>query len=439
MSVIKNISYTFLTQIPTIILSVAASIFSTRVIGAAGSGEVALFQSYVQIFILLFCFSFHTAVTYFVSSGKIAAEKMTGLGMFILLSSTLLLALILGSDLLFFKVIPRYISGKTHVIVCIYLLASFFLTNLVSFIQPFLFSIKKFNTVNRMLIFSSSLNTLGLGIMFGLHMSKIHIFSLEQFLMLSVFVQSISASLWVYFFLKHYKIPNLFNIHLGDEIKGVMNFILIGHLSTFINFFNLQVDIWFVDHYCGKMELGYYSKAANIAQMLWLISNPIATILTPYLIEKNEGKADMFGFYSRLNGTLIIVSASILFLISPWFFPAFFGPDFVNSVFAFKVLLPGVVIMSLNKVFSVYVYSESKIFYNLLATVVGLAFTLSLDFTLIPKYGMMGAALASAVTYTAVTAVTFCSVIFVCKVPFRNYLFVNAQDIKKLTPTIRPQ
>jgi O-antigen/teichoic acid export membrane protein len=438
MSVIKNISYTFLTQIPTIILSVASSIFSTRVIGAAGSGEIALFQSFVQIFTLLFCFSFNGAVTYFVSSGKIAAEKMTGLGLLVLLSSTLLLALILGSDLLFFNVIPHYVTGKTHSIVCAYLLANFFLTNLVTFIHPFLFSVKKFNTVNRMLIFSSVLNTLALGIMFGLHIGKIHLFSLEEFLMLSVFVQAISACFWVYFFLKHFEIPNLFHFHLG-ELKGVMNFILVGHLSTFINYFNLQVDIWFVDHYCGKTELGYYSKAANIAQMLWLISNPIATILTPYLIEKNEGKAEMFGFYARLNGTFIMASAILLFFISPWFFPAFFGADFVNSVFAFKLLLPGVVIMSLNKVFSVYVYSENKIFYNLLATIIGLAFTLTLDLLLIPGYGSKGAALASSVSYTAVTVVTFFSLVWVCHLPFKNYLFLNGNDIKKLTQSIRPK
>ena len=118
--------------------------------------------------------------------------------------------------------------------------------------------------------------------------------------------------------------------------------------------------------------------------MLWLISNPIATILMPYLIEKSDGKTDLFGFYARLNGTFVLISGLILFLISPWFFPAFFGADFVHSVFAFKVLLPGVIIMSLNKVFSIYVYAENRIFYNLLATIVGLVLTLSLDLLLIP-------------------------------------------------------
>ena len=433
MSIVKNISYSFLTQIPTILLSVAAGIFSTRIIGAAGSGEVAVFQFYVQIFILLFCFSFNTAVTYFISSGKIAAEKMTGLGLLILLSSTLFLACILGSDLLFFKAIPHYITGKSHLVVCIYLLLTFFLTNLISFVQPFLYSIKEFKTINRLFIITSSVNALVLFILFSLHMSKMHVFSLEQFLLITAFTQFINSTLWVYFFLKHYKIPNLFNLNIGPEIKGVLSFILIGHLSTFINFFNLQLDVWFVDHFCGKTELGYYSKAANIAQMLWLISNPIVVILTPYLIEKSEGKTELFGFYSRLNSTFIFLAAAVLFFVSPWFFPAFFGPDFVQSVFPFKILLPGVVIMSLNKIFSVYVYAENKIFYNLLATVVGLVFTLSLDLLLIPIYGIKGAALASCCSYTAVTFVTFCSLLFVLKIKFGNYFILNGSDIKKLT------
>ncbi len=419
------------------LLSVAAGIFSTRVIGAEGSGEVAVFQFYVQIFIMLFCFSFHTAVTYFISSGKIATEKMTGLGLLILLYSTLFLALILGSDFFFFKAIPHYISGKSHLVVCIYLLFSFFLSNVISFTQPFLYSIKEFKTINQLYIITSFINTIGLLIVFGLHMSKIHVFSLEEFLLISILTQLINSILWVFFFLKHYKVPKLLNLNIGPEIKGVLSFILIGHLSTFINFFNLQLDIWFVDHYCGKTELGYYSKAANIAQMLWLISNPIVVILTPYLIEKSEGKTELFGFYSRLNATFIFFAGLILFAISPWFFPAFFGTDFTLSVLPFKILMPGVVIMSLNKVFSIYVYSESKITYNLLATIVGLIFTLSLDLLLIPNYGIKGAALASSCSYIAVTLVTFCSLLIVFKIKFENYFILNRSDIKKLTQSYR--
>jgi O-antigen/teichoic acid export membrane protein len=179
--------------------------------------------------------------------------------------------------------------------------------------------------------------------------------------------------------------------------------------------------------------LGFYSKAVNVAQMLWLISSPISNVLFPYLNDPDKtDHLKVFTFYSRLNFTIVFAGIIFLFFISPIFFPTLFGEAFSSSVLSFKLLLAGILASSATKLFGAFASSRNKIHFNIITTLVGLAVTIFLDFTLIPKMGITGAAIASSCSYIISLLTLLLGLFVFLKIDFKNYFLLTLSDYKAL-------
>ena len=76
MSIKKNILVVYSTQVLTIIISFLAAIFLSRILGAEGRGEQALFSNALAFSSLFFGFSITSTITYFLNSGKMKMEKL---------------------------------------------------------------------------------------------------------------------------------------------------------------------------------------------------------------------------------------------------------------------------------------------------------------------------------------------------------------------------
>jgi O-antigen/teichoic acid export membrane protein len=77
-----------------------------------------------------------------------------------------------------------------------------------------------------------------------------------------------------------------------------------------------------------------------------------------------------------------------------------YGPAFVPAIRALQILLLGVVMLSPAKLIVSHLAGVGKSQYVSYLALSGLALTLLLDIILIPRYGMMGAAWASAAAYS---------------------------------------
>jgi len=109
----------------------------------------------------------------------------------------------------------------------------------------------------------------------------------------------------------------------------------------------------------------------------------------------------------ELSLILLLIVLVIGVIISPFVIPFLYTHEFQASVIPFQILLGGMFFSSLTKTLSSYIFAVGKVKINLLATVVGVIITLILDFTLIPRYGIIGAAWATNITYFGIFAVCF--------------------------------
>jgi O-antigen/teichoic acid export membrane protein len=84
--------------------------------------------------------------------------------------------------------------------------------------------------------------------------------------------------------------------------------------------------------------------------------------------------------------------------------PLLYGAAFRPAVLAAQLLCVGLVGEGLGGVVTAFLYGTGRPGLNSMAVVAGLATTVGLDLVLIPRHGLLGAAVASCAAYAVTTA-----------------------------------
>jgi O-antigen/teichoic acid export membrane protein len=432
----KNLATTVLTQIPLFILSVLTGIFSTRFLGDDAKGIYSIFQANTQLFVLIFSLGIQTGIVYFISSKKILEEKILGISLIIIIISSLLLlsflVILKVSNLLFYITSAEYDSFLYVVLLFVMFLFTLVSSILTSFFQAY----SKFRIINQINILNSIINCclfLILYITFQKNnLSQIHKLNYTLYCTtLSLFINSI---LWFYIFKKEFNIRPDSNFKLKNEFKTFISYSFIIFLGTLINFFNYRIDLWIVNFFCSNKQLSYYSLATNISQIIIYISVTIGSVILPFLSSKSiEERKILFPKISRFSFTLFFIIVIIAFILSEHIIPLVYGKVFYDSIKPFKILLIGVLFSCLTQLIATLVVASEKNMLNIIATSIGLLFTILLDFLLIPIYNIEGAAWATTISYLVIFIITFFLFLKKLNYPIKNYFVMDKRDLKALT------
>lgn len=432
MSLNRSIFSSFLTQFPVIISGIVSGVIITRLIGVEGKGIHSIFIANIQLLTLFFSLSANTGITYYLSTKEISPSKVIG---FTLAIFFLLVAL--GGVVVFFPLwIDKLLfpSNYDSIIFKFYLFFSFVLTLASTFFSGIFQGFQKYKIINRIAIFNSLFNLI---LFFLLYLHPFfHVFDneLSNVFLFSLIVLTTDVLIWLIIYIYVIKIPPNFNISLKEEIYPFMKYLGTGHLSNVLNFFNYRLDIWFISFYNGMEQLGLYSLAVSVSQLLLMGSNPLVYVLFPYLSsEKNKDKKlDRLAFFSRVNIFILFIAFIFMFIFGGFLIPFVYGADFDKCLEAFYIMLFSSFFLGVTKVFATYLASENKVHYNLIATILGFIITLSLNFLLIPIYGIKGAAFTSLFAYLTILIFVSHKTLIDCNNQYLNFFFINLSDIDLL-------
>ena len=171
----------------------------------------------------------------------------------------------------------------------------------------------------------------------------------------------------------------------------------VGSLANTLNFRTDQVLMGFLT---TSAALGLYAVAVNVSEILLYAPMIVSQVLIPQIARTDEARRDdAVARVFRLTA-LVSVAASVVFaIVCPFAIPAWFGPDFRDSVTPFLLLLPGIVgFVGLN-VFSSALVGSSRPGRSSLGPGVALVVGIALDLALIRPYGASGAAVAASAAF----------------------------------------
>lgn len=438
----KHLISSVITQVPVFILGVLGGVFSTRFLGDSSKGAFSLLQANSQLFVLIFSLSIQTGTVYFISSKKISQQQVTGIASSIFLISTILLALVLVICYLFNLTHYFLPEGFNSVFYLLSLFIMYFFSFLNSLIASFFQGNSNFRIINKMALINSIVNVIMFAGIFLLIDTNNYTSDqkLNTILFATLFSLFLNCVLWIYFYKKHINIPPDFKFEISSHLKPFLFYNLSIYLGMFVNFFNYRLDLWIVNNYLSEKELSYYSLAANINQIILFLAVTIGSVMLPNLSSKtDEERNAIFIRVSRICFTFFAVIILIAFSLSAFIIPFMYGQEFSNTVLPFNLILPGMLFSCITQLFSIYIVSINRNIYNIIACSVGLIFTLILDFTLIPKFGIKGAAIATTTCYFIIFLITYIFVIVQTNIKNVNLFIPRIMDIKNLINQFKNQ
>ncbi|MEP7215712.1 MAG: polysaccharide biosynthesis C-terminal domain-containing protein [Anaerolineaceae bacterium] len=199
----------------------------------------------------------------------------------------------------------------------------------------------------------------------------------------------------------------------GSLARSVLRFTLLAGISSGISFLNYRADLFIVDYFEGKVGVGPYLLAVYIAESVWQVSGSLA--LATYARVGSLSRPEAAQLTARvMRHTVVLLGAvcAMLFIAADVIEAALGGEKYAGVASALRYLLPGVLVYGLAQSFSgFYTYQRGLPWVAALVAGTGLLLDIALAIILVPRMGIDGAALASAIAYS--TAITAGLVVFV--------------------------
>lgn len=228
---------------------------------------------------------------------------------------------------------------------------------------------------------------------------------------------------------------HLARLPLRDLVVFLVRRGWVGQISAVAYFLLLRLDQALVVHYCGAAEVGVYSVAVYLGEMLWLLPGA----LTPLLVHSSaaapaaglgaaappaapDGSAprDRTALQAVRLGLAVTLAAGIpLYLLSGFLLPLLAGAQYAASAASLRALLPGIIAFAPGAVLAGDFIGRGKPHWNTQASLLTVAVNVVCGVLLIPRYGAVGAGWASSIAYACGSAVMLVRFVRTTGTPWR--------------------
>jgi O-antigen/teichoic acid export membrane protein len=182
--------------------------------------------------------------------------------------------------------------------------------------------------------------------------------------------------------------------------RRVCSYGMRGQLGGFMTLLNLRLDFAILGAMAGPAVLGTYAVASKFAELLKLPGTAITWVSYPRLANAAPpAAATKARSMIRPSLALVMLAAVPLAVFAGPVLTGLYGSEFSSAIAPSRVLICGMLFCGASGVASGYLYGRGRPGLNSVGMGVGLVLTVVLDVILIPHYSVMGASVASTVSY----------------------------------------
>ncbi len=211
-----------------------------------------------------------------------------------------------------------------------------------------------------------------------------------------------------------------FSLVKGKELLSESWPMMVAALSIMVY---MRIDQVMLGYMGDSNMVGIYSAAVRVSELWYFIPMFFAQSAFPAVVQSRE--ADDVLYHRRLQNmfSLMIVTSYLialpLTLMSPWIIDLLYGSAFSPAAAVVSVHVWAGVFVSMGVVQSSWIISEGLTKLSLYKALLGAVSNIILNLLLIPSMGIMGAAVATVVSY----AIAAC---------FSNLLFPSTRNIFRM-------
>jgi O-antigen/teichoic acid export membrane protein len=412
------------------VLALPTSILLTRLLGPEGRGEFAIFIASTALFALLLSLGLDFAITYAVARGEVSPQRVfTSALLQASLGAAVFFCVVVGNDRLthtqlFLPSAKQHLGYEA-------LAAALVLSSLVSGnVRSILLGAREFWSINASTVAFSVLPIPVYGVLNELSRHGHFQVSTGGLMVISTAFSVLSSLVLVA--AVFFKLRVRWSTHLL-ELRQVKTMATVGttaYVAMLCQFLNYRVDFWIVKHFAGFEALGLYSLASTLAQTVWLVPRSAASVFFPVVASGDRSDIGQQTVLVRLLLLAFVPLGIVSAFASHRLIGILYGRDFSQAAMVFNILLIGCIPFAATIVLASGLAAKGRQIENTRASFWGLATTVVLDLLLIPRYGMVGAAVASAFSYLVTTAYAARQYSRLFEIPFAEIFFPHRGDAK---------
>jgi len=397
-----NSLYTFAGQVSIGLIGIISAIAIARVYGPSGNGIFAMAMLLPSLLAMLLNLGMSASNVYLISSGSSHVREAI-LGNIILSIASSITGLVVGflaiefyADALF-PGIPRKILWFALSIFPVILVNGFF--------TSIFHGLQRFAIFNKILLFEPLIFLLGI-----LAIAPLQDGDLSILIGLKLISSAITLVLIILRCVRLWREADSIPTHPLEFIRKAANYGFKANLGPITQFLNYKIDIFILNFFTNVSVTGVYVVAVTLVEKLFLISGAISTILFPKLSQLSSddfSKMELTAFVSRMVLLLTIIGALGLAVFAYFIIKYLFGSEFLGSLYPLIILIPGVVVISLAKIWANDIAARGKPEINMYISMITLIFNTLGNIIIIPRLGMSGAALTTTLSYLVSSGLTF--------------------------------
>ncbi len=331
---LSRVIFTFGTKLLSAVLSFLIVVFTSKLIGAEGRGEISLFVLGITLTLLMNNIIGGSALIFL--SSRIEPFRLLIPSYIWSFISALLVTFILTS----FNLVPSYLI--THILF-ISIIQSLAAVNQNLFIGQK--KLKLFNLISLLQV--TILFTVLVSFLFILGKRSVNDYITAVYIS---FVLQMIISFW--FVIKNLKLvaPK----HQIEVVKTIIKNGLVIQLCNVVQLLNYRLCYFFLESEKGIATLGVFSTATAVAESVWLISKSISLVQYSEIANTTDpGYARRVSIrLSKLSFVLSFSAFIPILLIPSTIYGSIFGPEFEDIGKQIYIYCPGILALSFSTVFA---------------------------------------------------------------------------------------
>jgi O-antigen/teichoic acid export membrane protein len=183
----------------------------------------------------------------------------------------------------------------------------------------------------------------------------------------------------------------------GTLIAPLLRTGFVAHLSTLALFLTFRFDLLLVNRLLGPRAAGLYSVSLSLSEMLRGLPE-----LGQMIVWSRSSSADLLAVVKETTRLVVLgtlIAGVLAAVVAYWAIPVLFGAEFAGAVLPFVALVPGVIGLAVSYGVSPVLLLRGQMGVSAGAAVVSLLAMVALDLFVIPRFGLLGAALVSSLAY----------------------------------------
>jgi O-antigen/teichoic acid export membrane protein len=192
--------------------------------------------------------------------------------------------------------------------------------------------------------------------------------------------------------------------HVG-ELRASLRLGFPAWVGSLAMFFNYRLDQFLLGVISSAAQLGVYSVAVNVSEVLLYAGNAAAVAVTPAVARSVPAVGAAMALRVTRGLAAVTVAATVVAIaVGPFVIPTVYGNRYRDALTPYVILAAGSVGWTISVILSGALLGARASRLSSFGSVAALGVSLVLDVALIPTYGATGAAIATTAGFAAAGA-----------------------------------